>query len=746
MEDKEVRKLTAVMFTDIQGYTALTQKDEKDALHKVSIHRKFLEQFTTEFNGRIVHFYGDGSLSVYESALDAVRCGIAMQLAYQTDHPVPVRVGIHVGDIVFRDKDVFGDGVNIASRIQAAGIPGSILISDRVKAELFNHPEIKTKSIGKQKLKNVTTPIEAFVITNPGITVPSGLNKMPEMKRNLRYLSLAIFAATIWWLVQYPLKKYFQKEVFTEESISVPFFENHSGNPSLDHVSQMASHWITKELSVSSNANVVSYETGSEMIQLAGVGIGTDEGRKKYENLTGAVNIVTGDYILTGFKGDSSMLMTAFIKNLRSGKTIHALNDVYCDEADPLDCIKTMSDQVKGFWVTRGKKVLTPPKYEAYKAYLAARKAWRSSDTTYVFQQLKKSITLDPKFMDPYFLMLDYFYNTDDPISAADTLHSMTKHFTDLDERQQNLILYHTADIEGRNDDTYEYYLNEYKVDSIDLFISNSAMVLAMMYKHNPRQALSFFDDIPFDSLHVDGCSYCVERLNTAMWAALDADSMSLADILAPKIRNALYNRQCYGVLIMYEAWKKDTAAINQLLQKAENHTKLDEKWQYLYYLAGRLFLLRGEQELASIYAKKSIDVLSHHPLDDRSLGRSYYLAGQYDKAKAIYESAHKNNPKKPVVTAELGMIYARIGKKEEAMKMIKELELHKDLYDYGSVEYFQGRIYALLGDLDTATHLMATAIEKGKKYEIWVTFNNDPDLAPLKDFPAYQNLMNSFN
>ena len=196
----------------------------------------------------------------------------------------------------------------------------------------------------------------------------------------------------------------------------------------------------------------------------------------------------------------------------------------------------------------------------------------------------------------------------------------------------------------------------------------------------------------------------------------------------------------------MYEAWKKDTAAINQLLQKAENHTKLDEKWQYLYYLAGRLFLLRGEQELASIYAKKSIDVLSHHPLDDRSLGRSYYLAGQYDKAKAIYESAHKNNPKKPVVTAELGMIYARIGKKEEAMKMIKELELHKDLYDYGSVEYFQGRIYALLGDLDTATHLMATAIEKGKKYEIWVTFNNDPDLAALNDFPAYQNLMNSFN
>jgi len=415
-----------------------------------------------------------------------------------------------------------------------------------------------------------------------------------------------------------------------------------------------------------------------------------------------------------------------------------------------LDCIKSMSDQIKGYWVTRGAKMISPPSYEAYKAYLAAKKAWQSPDKKYVFTQLQKSIRLDPSFIDPYFLMLDYFYNTDDPIAAADTLDSMTKQFTELDEREQNLILYHTADIEGRNEETYKYFLNEWKVDSIDLFISNSAMVLALMYKHDPRQALQFFEDIPFDSLHVDGCNYCAERLELAMWAALDLDSMTFADLLAPKINNALYTRQSYGALIMYNVWKKDTTRINLLLQKAEQHAKLDKKFQYLYYLTGRLFLLREDEEMASIYAKKSIAVQLRMPTQEssagRSLGRSYYLDRQYDKAKTIYEEIHKKVPKDSVVTAELGMVYARLGKKEEAMKMINSLESYKTKYDFGSTEYFQGRIHALLGDLDTATQLMTVAFEKGKKFEIWVTFNHDPDLAALHDFPAYQNLMNSFN
>ena len=142
MSDQEVRKLAAVMFTDIEGYSALVQRDEEGAMSKVATHRQFLEQFTTQYNGRVIAYYGDGSLSIFDSVVHAVQCGIKMQKAYMADEPVPVRIGIHVGDIVFKNDTVFGDGVNIASRIQASGIPGSVLLSQRVHAELANHPEM----------------------------------------------------------------------------------------------------------------------------------------------------------------------------------------------------------------------------------------------------------------------------------------------------------------------------------------------------------------------------------------------------------------------------------------------------------------------------------------------------------------------------------------------------------------------------------------------------------------------------
>jgi hypothetical protein len=114
------------------------------------------------------------------------------------------------------------------------------------------------------------------------------------------------------------------------------------------------------------------------------------------------------------------------------------------------------------------------------------------------------------------------------------------------------------------------------------------------------------------------------------------------ADELAPKINNSLYSRQSYGALITYYVWKKDTTAINHIIAKSEHHTSLDENWQYLYYLAGRFFLFSGEQELASVYAKKSIDVHLQHPLMTERLAEVITWLASMIKAKVIYESTYK--------------------------------------------------------------------------------------------------------
>ena len=166
------RQLAAILFTDIEGYTALMQKDEKMAIKIKDRHREILQKEHNQFNGQIIQYYGDGTLSIFQSIIEALQCTIAMQLAYRCKPRVPVRMGVHFGDIIFSDESVFGDGVNFASRIESLGVVGSVLISDKVNDEIRNHPDFKTVSIGIYQLKNIERNVEVFAIDQEGLLVP----------------------------------------------------------------------------------------------------------------------------------------------------------------------------------------------------------------------------------------------------------------------------------------------------------------------------------------------------------------------------------------------------------------------------------------------------------------------------------------------------------------------------------------------------------------------------------------------
>jgi len=166
------RQLSAVLFTDIEGYTALVQQDEQQGLSIRNRHREVIQKGHEEFNGRIIQYYGDGTLSIFQSAIDAVNCAIAMQKTFCLSPVVPVRMGLHIGDIIFEDGQVFGNGVNLASRIESLGVAGSVLISDKVNDELKNHPDFKTVSMGIYQLKNIQEEVEVFAIADEGLKVP----------------------------------------------------------------------------------------------------------------------------------------------------------------------------------------------------------------------------------------------------------------------------------------------------------------------------------------------------------------------------------------------------------------------------------------------------------------------------------------------------------------------------------------------------------------------------------------------
>jgi tetratricopeptide (TPR) repeat protein len=126
-------------------------------------------------------------------------------------------------------------------------------------------------------------------------------------------------------------------------------------------------------------------------------------------------------------------------------------------------------------------------------------------------------------------------------------------------------------------------------------------------------------------------------------------------------------------------------------------------------------------------------------------LGKSYYLNNQLDKALATFKSARILNPDDARILVEMGMVYARQGNKAEMKKIIDQLESLKPPFDYGATEYNVGRIYAIAGELDKAVSKIEAAINKGQKYDLWVTFDHDPDLMVLREYPAYLKLMERF-
>jgi adenylate cyclase len=183
MKEKKIRRLAAVMFTDIVGYTALMQQDEEVAISVRERHRDVFLQQHKLHRGEIVQYYGDGALSVFTSAIEAVECAIKIQRLLQEGEPVPVRIGLHMGDIVFDETEVYGDGVNFASRIESMGVAGAILLSGKLNDELKNHNSISTTSLGHFELKNITDPVEVFAVTNDGITLPQPSELKGKQKR-----------------------------------------------------------------------------------------------------------------------------------------------------------------------------------------------------------------------------------------------------------------------------------------------------------------------------------------------------------------------------------------------------------------------------------------------------------------------------------------------------------------------------------------------------------------------------------
>jgi adenylate cyclase len=165
------RKIAAIFAADIAGYSRLVAEDEEETLRRLASYRQVTDDFIAKAGGRIFNTAGDAVLAEFPSAVEAVRCAIDIQeslrtrnMAYPPSRQMSFRIGITIGDVVERDGDLLGDGVNIAARLEGLAEVGGICISRAVHEQVANKLSVQFADIGAQEVKNIPTPVHAYMV------------------------------------------------------------------------------------------------------------------------------------------------------------------------------------------------------------------------------------------------------------------------------------------------------------------------------------------------------------------------------------------------------------------------------------------------------------------------------------------------------------------------------------------------------------------------------------------------------
>src|ERR1700691_3303740 len=210
------RRLAAIVAGDISGYSRLMEIDEEGTHDRVKrIERDLIEPSIAEHHGRLVKTTGDGFIAIFDSPVEAVRCGIVVQQAMvgrnaslPKHHWIEYRIGVNLGDVIIEADDVYGDGVNIASRLEGIAEPGQVFISGGIYEQVKHKLVCGYESLGDRKVKNITDPVRVYRV----LPDPAAFNRTRKRRENilialLSIVLLAIASGALWYMLWQPHRK-----------------------------------------------------------------------------------------------------------------------------------------------------------------------------------------------------------------------------------------------------------------------------------------------------------------------------------------------------------------------------------------------------------------------------------------------------------------------------------------------------------------------------------------------------------
>ena len=304
------RQLAAIMFTDIVGYTALMGKDEQKAFELLETNRHIQKPIIEQYNGRWIKELGDGVMASFTTVSDAANAAIKIQQACNLSKQFQLRIGIHLGEVIFENDDVFGDGVNIASRIQAIANPGSIFISEAVHNSISNKPEFQTKFFTVQKLKNVKDTVKIYQVIAEGVVTASSPPISEKIKKN-RTISIISLVAILLLTAGYFYVSNKKNGESNEKSIAILPFDDMSPQKDHEYLSDGLAEEIINSITIIKDLKVIG-RTSS--FQYKGKGLDANSIGEKLK----VSNILSGSIQLAG----NVLRITTTLINVKDNKVI----------------------------------------------------------------------------------------------------------------------------------------------------------------------------------------------------------------------------------------------------------------------------------------------------------------------------------------------------------------------------------------------------------------------------------------
>ncbi len=686
----EQRKLAAIMFTDMVGYSALSQRDDKLALELLEEHRQLLREIFPRFNGTEIKTIGDAFLIEFSSALEAAQCAIEIQrtLAKRNhdvtaERRIELKIGIHIGDVVHRGGDVYGDGVNIASRIEQLAGAGGICVSMDVERQIRNALETRFEKLAPTELKNISVPMDLFRIVLPwekksGVRgQKSGVRKRRVISTSTKWIGIAALmllgVGLVWWLAHQFLVGTDRRAVQSEEegrrsaaslpisqkSIAVLPFVDMSQAKDQEYFCDGISEEILDTLAKVDGLRVVA-RTSSFSFKGKNADVGEVANKPNVEN------VLEGSLRREG----NRIRITAQLISARNG--FHLWSDTYERE---LKDVFAVQDEITRAIVDalKVKLAVAPParprqNTEAYDLYLQGLYLSNKSDE----ESFRKSLSLFQRAVDkdPN-LARAWTGIAKDWAWLADAYVKPLEAYPKVKEAASKALALDESDAEARS------YLGD-SIRILDRNFSRDEAELKRALEINPNSADAH--------LLMSFLRSAQGELEEAVQEIEEAERL---DPLSPPI--------CFVAVL----WYRSAGRIEDAINAGQRSVQLDPN--YVYF----------DPPLADAYREK----------------------GDFNEAVALYEKAqaatHFPSP-------GLGIAYAKMGRREDARRVLDQL-IEKSRQQYVAADSIAA-VYVALGEKDEALRWLERAFEEhsGSFY----SYMFRPEFRALRSDPRFADLL----